>query len=106
MVVSALHPIGDTEMQRKIVIIGLCILIIGCIFTLIDVASHGSMSMAGILDRLRQSYPDRSGNELAQALNALPGMLIVIGAIVIVWGIISHPRSSISTKVLASQLSL
>ena len=102
MVVSALHTIGDTEMQRKIVVIGLCILIIGCLFTLIDVASHGSMSMAGILDRLRQSYPDRSGNEFAQALNALPGVMIVIGGIVTVWGIISHPRSSISTKVLAS----
>jgi hypothetical protein len=90
-------------MQRKIVIIGLCIIIIiGCVLTLIDVASHGSMSMAGILDRLRQSYPDRSGNELAQALNSLPGVMIVIGGIVTVWGIISHPRSSISTKVLAS----
>ena len=89
-------------MQRKIVIIGLCILIIGCVFTLIDVASHGSMSMAGILDRLRQSYPDRSGNELAQALNSIPGVMIVIGGIVTVWGIISHLRSSISTKVLAS----
>jgi hypothetical protein len=89
-------------MQRKIVIIGLCILIIGCVLALIDVASQGSMSMAGILDRLRQSSPDRSGNELAQALNSLPGVMIVIGGIVTVWGIISHPRSSISTKVLAS----
>lgn len=89
-------------MQQKIVIIGLCILIIGGVFTLIDIASHGSMSMSGILDRLRQSYPDRSGNELAQALNALPGVMIVIGAIVIVWGFISYPRSSISTEVLVS----
>jgi len=88
-------------MQRTIIIIGLCLLVIGCVFTLIDVASQGSMSMSGILDRLRQSYPDRSGNELAQSLNALPSVMIVIGAIVTIWGIISHPRSSIS-KVLAS----
>lgn len=47
-------------------------------------------------------YPDRSGNEFAQALNALPVVMIVIGSIVIVWSIISRPRSSISTKVLAS----
>ena len=88
-------------MQRKTVIIGLCIVIVGSVFTLIDIASQGSMSMSGILDRLRQSYPDRSGNELAQTLNSLPGVLIVIGAIVTIWGIISHPRSAIS-KVLAS----
>ncbi|MCW4041656.1 MAG: hypothetical protein NWE83_13020 [Candidatus Bathyarchaeota archaeon] len=89
-------------MQRTIIIIGLCILSIGAVFTLIDVASQGNMSMSGILDRLRSSYPDRSGKELEQALNALPGVLIVIGAIVTAWGIISHPRSSISTKALAS----
>ena len=84
-------------MQRTVIIIGLCILSIGCVFTLIDVASQGSMSMAGILDRLRQSYPDRSGNDLAQALNALPGILIVIGAIVIAWSIMFHPHSSITS---------
>ena len=58
--------------------------------------------MSGILDRLRSSYPDRSGKEMVQALNALPGVMMVIGAIVTFWGIISHPRSSISTKVLQS----
>jgi hypothetical protein len=89
-------------MQRTIIIIGLCILVIGCVFTLIDVASQGSVSMSGILDRLRSSYPDRSGKEFAQALNSLPGVMIVIGVIITAWGLISHPRSSISTKVLAS----
>lgn len=87
-------------MQRTIVITGLCLLSIGCIFTLLDVTSQGSLSMSGILDRLRQSYPDRSGRELAQALNALPGVMIVIGAIITAWGIISQPRSAITSKIL------
>jgi hypothetical protein len=38
--------------------------------------------MSGILDRLRQSYLDRSGKELNQTLNALPWIMIVIGGIV------------------------
>ena len=81
-------------MQRTVVVIGLCILIIGCTFTLLDVASQGSVSMSGILDRLRQSYPDRSGKELSQVLNTLPWVLIAIGAVVTTWGFLPPHHSS------------
>ena len=87
-------------MQRIIAIIGICILIIGSTFALLNVASQGSISMAGILDRLRQSYPDRSGKELSQALNALPWIMITIGAIVTAWGVLSYYRSSTTTRKL------
>jgi hypothetical protein len=87
-------------MQRIIAIIGICILIIGSTLTLLNVASQGSISMAGILDRLRQSYPDRSGKELSQALNALPWIMVTIGAIVTAWGVLSYYRSSTTTRKL------
>ena len=87
-------------MQRTIIIIGLCILVIGCVFTLTDVASQGSLSMSGILDRLRSSYPDRSGKELAQTLNTLPWVLNAIGVIVTAVGFFSNKRSLIAKRML------
>jgi hypothetical protein len=85
-------------MQRKIVFIGLSILIIGSSLTLLDAVSQGSLSMSGILDRLRQSYPDRSGKELSLVLNTLPWIMIVIGAFITIWGLVTPHRFSMIFK--------
>ena len=89
-------------MRRTVVIIGLCILISECTLTLLDVTSQDSMSMTGILDRLRLSYPDRSGKELAQVMNALPWVFIAIGAIITTLGFFSNKRSAIIRRMVSN----
>ena len=56
--------------------------------------------MSGILDRLRSSYPDRSGKELTQTPNTLPWVLIAIGVIVTAVGFFSNKRSLIAKRML------
>lgn len=81
------------------VLIGVSLLFLGGVFALLDTVSQGDMSMAGILDRLRQSYPDRSGKELDQTLNALPWVMVVIGSIVTVMGLLSSNRAPVHSMV-------
>ena len=57
--------------------------------------------MSGILDRLRLSYPDRSGKAVDQVLSGLNLMIIIIGGLILTVGLILHPKTaktSISTS--------
>jgi len=50
--------------------------------------------MSGVLDRLRLSYPDRSGKEADQVLALLPPILIITGGLIVTLGVILHPKTT------------
>ena len=75
-------------MRKGIVFIGLFIILLGGVLVIMSGLSNGKMSMSGILDRLRLSYPDRSGSEADQALNLIPPILIIIGGLIVTLGVI------------------
>jgi len=80
--------------RKGLVLIGLFVMLMGGILIIMSGLSNGNMSMSGILDRLRLSYPDRSGKEADQALDLLPPSLIVIGGLIVTLGVILQPKTT------------
>ena len=79
-------------MRKGIVFIGLIVILLGGILVSMRSISFGDMSMSGILDRLRLSYPDRSGKESNQVLDSLNLIVIIIGGLIVTLGIILPPK--------------
>jgi hypothetical protein len=75
------------------VLIGFIIILLGGVVVIGRSLSSGEMSMSGILDRLRLSYPDRSGKEVTQVLNAFNLLLIIIGTVIVIFGSILPPTT-------------
>jgi len=83
------------------IFIGLIIILIGGVLVIMRSLSSGDMSMSGILDRLRLSYPDRSGKEADQVLGVLNLFVLLTGGLIVTFGVILHPtttRTSISSS--------
>ena len=83
------------------IFIGLIIILIGGVLVIMRSLSSGDMSMSGILDRLRLSYPDRSGKEADQVLGVLNLLVLLTGGLIVTFGVILHPtttRTSISSS--------
>ena len=80
------------------VLIGFIIILLGGIVVIVRSLSSGEMSMSGILDRLRLSYPDRSGKEVTQVLNTFNLLLIIIGAVIVILGSILPPPTTRTIK--------
>ena len=57
--------------------------------------------MKGILDRLRLSYPDRSGKEAEQVLGILNLFVILAGGLLVAFGVILHPKTT-GTSIFSS----
>ena len=81
-------------MRKEIVFIGLIVILLGGILVIMRSLFSGDMSMSGILDRLRLSYPDRSGKEANQALGALNLIIIFIGGLTVTLGVILPPKNN------------
>jgi len=78
------------------------VVLLGGVFVIVRSQSSGRMSMSGILDRLRLSYPDRSGKEADQVLDILNLLVIIIGGLIVTLGVILRPkmtRTVISSRV-------
>jgi len=83
------------------IFIGLIIILIGGVLVIMRSLSSGDMSMSGILDRLRLSYPDRSGKEADQVLGVLNLFVLLTGGLIVTFGVILHPtttRTSIASS--------
>jgi hypothetical protein len=76
------------------IFIGLIIILIGGVLVIMRSLSSGDMSMSGILDRLRLSYPDRSGKEADQALGVLNLLVLLTGGLIVTFGVILHPTTT------------
>jgi hypothetical protein len=61
--------------------------------------SSGDMSMSGILDRLRLSYPDRSGKEADQILGILNLVVIILGGFIITAGVLIRAQTTSTARV-------
>ena len=68
-------------MRKGILFIGLIVVLLGGFLVIMRSLSGGDMSMSGILDRLRLSYPDRSGKEADQILGISNLIIIIIGGL-------------------------
>ena len=76
------------------IFIGLIIILIGGVLVIMRSLSSGDMSMSGILDRLRLSYPDRSGKEADQVLGVLNLFVLLTGGLIVTFGVILHPTTT------------
>ena len=81
-------------MWKGIVFIGLIVVLLGGVLVIMRSLSSGDMSMSGILDRLRLSYPNRSGKEADQVLGVLNLVVIIIGGLIVTIGVILHPKTT------------
>jgi hypothetical protein len=79
-------------LRKEIVFLGLIVILLGGVLVIMRSLSSGDMSMSGILDRLRLSYPDRSGKAGDQVLGVLNLLLILTGGLMVTFGILLHPK--------------
>ena len=81
-------------MRKGIAFIGLIVVFLGLGLVIMRSLSSGDMSMSGILDRLRLSYPDRSGKGADQVLGVINLIIIIIGGLFVMVGFILHPKTT------------